>query len=113
MRGERVGTSFHAYGSLAWQHITGEPCVTPDSDVDLLWVARDVAHIERTLELLVDWERESGLRADGELHLPGGACAWRELLSRPERVLIKTDGGVAMLVSPLSASPPSAAKKVA
>lgn len=119
MRGERFGTSFHAYGSLAWQHITGESCVTPQSDVDLLWAARDVAHIERTLALLIAWERESGLRADGELLLPDSrACAWRELLSRPERVLIKTDGGVAMLVSPLSASPRSAsplraAKKVA
>ena len=114
MRGERSGTAFNVYGSLAWQHITGEPCVTPESDVDLLWTARDMTHIERTLALLVGWERERGLRADGELLMPGGrACAWRELLSRPERVLVKTDDGVAMFDSPLSASPLCAVEKVA
>ncbi len=107
-RGEYSGTSFHVYGSLAWQHITGKACVTPDSDVDLLWAARDVSHIERTLVLLAKWERAwehaSGLRADGELRLlDGGACAWRELVSRPERVLVKTDDGVAMRPSPLPA----------
>ena len=113
LRGGRTGTSFHVYGSLAWQHITSEACVTPDSDVDLLWTARDVPHIERTLVLLAEWERAwehaSGLRADGELRLPGGgACAWRELVSRPERVLVKTDDGVAMRPSPLPAAEPVA-----
>ena len=104
-RSEAIGTSMHVYGSLAWQHITGESCVTPDSDVDLLWTARDGSHIERTLALIVAWERESGLRADGELLLAdGSACAWRELLSRPERVLIKTDEGVGMRESPLPAA---------
>ncbi len=105
VRGERVGTSFHVYGSLAWQHITGKACVTPASDVDLLWAARDGSHVERTLELLVEWERESNVRADGEVLLrDGGACAWRELLGRPARVLVKTDDGVAMRPSPLDAA---------
>ncbi len=106
VRSQAGGTAFFVYGSLAWQHVAGEPCVTPSSDVDLLWAARDVSHIERTLALLATWEqaweRKSVLRADGELLLmDGGACAWRELLCRPERVLIKTDDGVAMRLSPL------------
>lgn len=101
-RAERIDVSLHVYGSLAWQHITGEPCVTPQSDVDLLWTASDESQIERALDLLVAWERDSGLHADGELLLPdGSACAWRELLSRPERVLVKSDAGVAMRISPL------------
>ena len=113
VRGKRTATSFRVYGSLAWQHIAGEACVTPDSDVDLLWAGRDASHIERTLELLVAWERESGLRADGELLLgegdgAGSACAWRELLGGPARVLVKTDDGVAMRPSPLRAAQKSA-----
>ena len=59
VQGQRVATSFHVYGSLAWQHIARETYVTPNSDVDLLWTARDVPHIKRVLELLTAWERET------------------------------------------------------
>ena len=105
LRGQRADTVFCVYGSLAWQHISGETYVTPNSDVDLLWTARDVEHMRRTLELLTGWEHESGMRADGELLLPdGSAVAWRELLTAHDRVLVKTDEGVTMRPSPLRAA---------
>lgn len=105
VQAQRVATSFHVYGSLAWQHIARETYVTPNSDVDLLWTARDVPHITRVLELLTGWERDSGIRADGELLLSdGSAVAWRELLTGHDRVLVKTDEGVTMRPSPLRAA---------
>ena len=89
-RMERQGGVFHVYGSLAWQAISGEPCVRADSDVDLLWTAGDVAQVERVLRLLEDWQRDTGLRADGELLLPrGDAVAWREIGSASDRILVK------------------------
>lgn len=102
MRGLSLGTVFRVYGSLAWQHITGETCVTPRSDIDLLWAASDSEHIARVLEALVAWERDSGISADGEMLLADGAAvAWRELLGDCDRVLVKTGDGVAMRPSPL------------
>jgi phosphoribosyl-dephospho-CoA transferase len=103
--GAALDTPFSVYGSHAWQAICGEPCVTPDSDVDLLWDARDTAHLARVVEALIDWERGHGLRADGEVRFADGAAvAWREFVGRPARVLVKRDDGVAMERSPLAAA---------
>jgi phosphoribosyl-dephospho-CoA transferase len=104
-RGAALDTAFSVYGSYAWQAICGEPCVTPDSDVDLLWDARDAAHLTRVVDALVRWEHEHGLRADGEVRFADGAAvAWREFVGRPARVLVKRDDGVAMERSPLAAA---------
>lgn len=90
-----IGADLRIYGSLAWQHLSGEPYVTPTSDVDLLWRARDAATLEKMLEHLVQWERSSGLVADGELLLrEDTAVAWKELLRRPRKLLIKRTDGV-------------------
>ena len=40
------GIEFRVYGSLAWQHLSGEPYLTATSDVDLLWTARNGALLE-------------------------------------------------------------------
>jgi phosphoribosyl-dephospho-CoA transferase len=104
-RSAALDTSLHVYGSYAWQMITGEPCVTPDSDLDLLWDARDAAHVERMLALLSAWEIEYDLRADGEARFADGASvAWRELYARTSHVLVKRDDAVALERSPLSAT---------
>lgn len=90
-----LGVELRVYGSLSWQHVSGEPYVTPTSDVDLLWRVRDEATLEKMLEYLVQWERSSGLAADGELLLHDDtAVAWKELLRRPRQLLIKRTNGV-------------------
>lgn len=92
-----LGVPLHVYGSLAWQHLTGEPYLTPSSDVDLLWRAGDAEQITAMLRLLDKWQRTSGLVADGELLLPdNGAVAWKELAARPRMVLVKHARGVEM-----------------
>lgn len=96
-RSRQAEVTLMVYGSLAWQAIAGETCVTSTSDVDLLWTASSLEHVDRVLSMLMDWEATSGLRADGELLLPdGGGVAWRELASRPARVLVKHQDHVSL-----------------
>lgn len=86
-----AGLTLRVYGSLAWQHITGESYLTDRSDVDLLLRLENQAQLEKALSLLQDWERQTHLRADGEFQLPNGAAvAWRELLGSQNKVLVKT-----------------------
>lgn len=95
----RRGIEFRVYGSVAWQHLSGEPYVTPLSDVDLLWATRDAALLADVLGLLNAWQEHTGLRADGELLLPDGAAvAWKELLTRSAKVLVKNASHVEMRV---------------
>ena len=89
-RGELVSTHFHVYGSLAWQAISGDSHIGPASDIDLLWSATSPRQVDQVVTLLLRWEAETGLRADGEALLPhGGGVSWRECAARPERVLVK------------------------
>lgn len=80
------------FGSLAMQAITGLPCFTPRSDIDLLFAPRSVAQLERGLELLAHFATH--LPLDGEIVFPnGGAVSWKEWLAAriPKgRVLVKT-----------------------
>jgi phosphoribosyl-dephospho-CoA transferase len=90
-----VDVDLRVYGSLAWQHLSGESYVTPTSDLDLLWSARDHAQLAQMLEIISEWQQSSGLSADGELLLlDGAAVAWKELLARPCNVLVKRIDGV-------------------
>ena len=92
-----VGIAFRVYGSVAWQHLSGETYVTERSDVDLLWRADDGAMLDAGLSVLSQWQRESGIRADGEVRFPNGAAvAWPELLNAPQKVIVKHDLGVAL-----------------
>jgi len=83
--------SLRVFGSLAWQYLTGESYLHESSDLDLLWSPADQTQLQAGLALLQMWERESGLRADGEVLLPAGAVAWRELANSPSRVLVKDE----------------------
>lgn len=99
-RAADVATPLAVYGSYAWQAIAGEPCVTPDSDIDLLWDARDDRQVARMLDVLSTWERGTGIRADGEVRFAGcGSVAWRELrdADAAARILVKWDDGVALV----------------
>ena len=92
-----VGIAFRVYGSVAWQHLSGETYVTESSDVDLLWRAHDGAMLDAGLSVLSRWQLESGIRADGEVSFANGAAvAWPELMNAPRKVLVKHDHGVAL-----------------
>lgn len=90
-----LGVSARVFGSVAWQHFSGESYLRPDSDVDLLFAPADWGTVERLLAVL---ERHDGTpRLDGEMLLPdGGGVAWRELASGYDRVLVKAPGGVSL-----------------
>ena len=96
-RSRDAGIRFRVFGSLAWQFLTGETYVSPDTDLDLLWKPASLTELRRGLDILSDWERTSPIRADGEIVFPDGTgVAWRELAAEPRTVLVKGTGGVGM-----------------
>jgi phosphoribosyl-dephospho-CoA transferase len=97
--GDAVGVMPRVFGALLWEHATGLPYLTAQSDLDLLWSISD----ERTAVLLVErllrLDAEGPVRLDGELELPDGAGVnWRELAQNADdqrgEVLVKTMDGV-------------------
>lgn len=86
-----AGLELRVYGSLAWQHLSGDPYLTAGSDVDLLVAVGDAEGLRRALRLLRARAAEEAPRLDGEILLPGGrGVAWRELARAPARVLVKS-----------------------
>ena len=78
--GDAIKIRLRVFGALLWEHMTGLPYLTEQSDLDMLWPISD----ERTALSLVDRLRrldaKSPVRLDGELELPDGAGVnWREL----------------------------------
>jgi phosphoribosyl-dephospho-CoA transferase len=92
-----AGTLLRVHGSLAWQHLTGEPYMTADSDLDLLLEAESRWQLSAALRMLQLWEKRTGLVADAEIRLPVGGVAWRELASGAAQLLVKQEQGVAMV----------------
>ncbi|MFT4249258.1 MAG: malonate decarboxylase holo-[acyl-carrier-protein] synthase, partial [Pseudomonas sp.] len=79
------------FGSHAWQALTGLAYVGPESDLDLLWSVEDAVQADAIAALLQGWEARHGLRADGELVVPGGvAVNWREYASAARQLLVKS-----------------------
>jgi phosphoribosyl-dephospho-CoA transferase len=86
-----AGLALRAFGSFAWQHLTGLPYVTATSDIDLL------APVESPAE----WLALSGAlssasalapRVDLEILLRGRvAFSWREYAATSGRILFKGD----------------------
>ncbi len=91
-----AGLVLRVYGSLSWQHLSGERHLTDRSDVDLLVRPRDAASLRRALDLLEARSDGHVPRLDGEVLLPGDrAISWRELAAARRRadggrVLVKT-----------------------
>ena len=48
--GDAVGIAPRVFGGLLWEHATGLPYLTAQSDLDLLWSSSD----ERTAAVLVE-----------------------------------------------------------
>jgi phosphoribosyl-dephospho-CoA transferase len=86
------------FGSLAWQHLTGDAYLTEQSDLDLLWQHRCPARTEALLSSIDAIEREAPMRIDGEVVAnQGAAVQWRELCSGTEQVLVKSVDRVALM----------------
>ena len=97
----RAGIVLRVYGSLAWQHLTGEAYLRPGSDVDLIAPGASEAERARSLALLGRWAAHASPRLDGEIDLGAGrAVAWRELLAPRARVLVKA--GASVTLEPLA-----------
>ncbi len=87
------------YGSLLWQHVTGEPVLRQNSDLDLLW--HPAPHRRLALLDALAGLDDGSVRVDGEIVLEdGGGVSWRELRaaadSRVARVAVKTMESVAL-----------------
>ena len=95
---DALGVPVHVFGSLAWQHWSGQEYVRPGSDIDLLFAPRRWTEVERLMaELQFLCGPGAVPRLDGEVLLPdGGAVAWRELADRPARLMVKGPRDVAL-----------------
>jgi phosphoribosyl-dephospho-CoA transferase len=84
------------FGALLWQHVTGLPYLTAQSDLDLLWAIDDPAVAETLVSGLL--RLDGAPRLDGEIEVhDGGGVNWRELaLGGGDTVLVKTMAKVAL-----------------
>jgi phosphoribosyl-dephospho-CoA transferase len=94
----RIDLQPQIYGSFSWQALTGEPYVTENSDLDLLWHIKRPDHIPALLDYLSLAQRKIPLRIDGEIIFPSHqAVAWRELQMSTQNVLVKTTNRVELI----------------
>jgi phosphoribosyl-dephospho-CoA transferase len=97
--GDAIKVTPRVFGALLWQHTTGLPYLSEQSDLDLLWQISDEHTALSLVERLRRLDAESPVRLDGELELPDGAgLNWRELAQSPadpgDELLVKTMDGV-------------------
>lgn len=95
-RGARL--ALRVYGALGFQAVTGQACLRPGSDIDLLLHPATPADLRGALALLARHARL--LPLDGECVFGDGrAVAWKELAACPHedaRVLAKSVDGVTL-----------------
>jgi phosphoribosyl-dephospho-CoA transferase len=85
------------FGALLWEHATGLPYLSAQSDLDLLWSVSDEDTAAALVKGLDRLDRAGPIRLDGELTLPDGAAVnWRELEQGSADLLVKTMDGVEM-----------------
>ena len=89
-----IGIELRVFGSLAWQALSGLNYMTEKSDIDLLWHPLSHMQLQQGIALLARWERDHGLRADGEVLFGGSSSvSWREWATLKsgddQRVLVK------------------------
>ena len=97
--GDAIKIAPRVFGALLWEHTTGLPYLSAQSDLDLLWSISDERTALSLVERLRRLDAESPVRLDGELELPDGAGVnWRELAQNcadpGDEVLVKTMDGV-------------------
>lgn len=98
MAARRIGIEYRVFGSSAWQFWTGLEYLTRHSDIDLLWRPSGEEQLAQGVALLDAWEREHGIRADGEILFGEEAVCWREWMhsARARSVLAKTRRGASL-----------------
>lgn len=94
-----AGLELRVYGSLAWQTLTGQSYLRPDSDIDLWFSPGSQPQLMAGMQLLADYA--ACLPLDGEVQFPAGAVAWKEwqqmVTQSQARVLLKREHDVALL----------------
>lgn len=89
-----IGMPLRVYGSVFWQHTSGDAYLYDRSDLDLLAQPETADDARRWLDALKLTDATSAVRIDGEVELPTGeAVAWRELAAAGEKILVKSDAG--------------------
>ncbi|MDN7803767.1 malonate decarboxylase holo-[acyl-carrier-protein] synthase [Burkholderia gladioli] len=95
-----------AFGSLAWQGLTGLPYLSANSDLDLLFelppgfdAAGDgMAMLAAMLDDVAACEADAPMRIDGEvIRVDGAGANWRELQAGQDAVMVKTATDVRLL----------------
>lgn len=87
---EGCGADAFVYGSLGWQHLTGEVYLHPASDIDLLIAPGPDFDVDAALDAFRSMAGDVSPRLDGELVVaPDRAVAWRELSVSPREVLLR------------------------
>ena len=71
--GEAIKIPPRVFGALLWEHTTGLPYLSAQSDLDLLWLTSEELTAHSLVERLRQLDAESPVRLDGELELPDGA----------------------------------------
>jgi phosphoribosyl-dephospho-CoA transferase len=83
------------FGSLAWQHLTGLPYLTDDSDLDLLWPLSPARQADTLASDIGRIAKQAPMRLDGEIVGRAGGVQWRELIGADgDEVLVKGPAGV-------------------
>lgn len=96
---QHAGVPAQVYGSSAIEVLTGLPCITAHSDLDLLFKPATWADAEALCALLSALRlSHPDLRIDGEVLNPAGdAVNWQELAMQCKRLLAKSDHCVRMM----------------
>ncbi len=92
---DTAGLQVRVFGSLMWQHLTGQAYLTDHSDLDLLCMPCRLDLLPLVLKTFSEAQAMAPFRVDGEIYLPDhGWAAWRELLQpNTATILCKTDYG--------------------
>jgi phosphoribosyl-dephospho-CoA transferase len=85
--GEAIKIPPRVFGALLWEHTTGLPYLSTQSDLDLLWLTSEELGAHSLVERLRQLDAASPVRLDGELQLPDGAGVnWRELAQNSDDI---------------------------
>ena len=87
------------YGSAAIQLLTGLPCLTNTSDIDVLFAPASWEEVQQLCACLHGLQSaHPEFKVDGEVLSPQGeAVQWRELLQAREQVLVKRNRGIELI----------------
>lgn len=87
---EAAGVRLRTYGSHAWQHLTGLPYLTGDSDIDIIAFVTTRQSWDLIRQRLEEVVWESAPRIDLEIVLCGDTSfQWREFADASRRLIFK------------------------